>query len=59
MNDTTPQRTPPKTLTEFCDLDNAALERYLEMKGDFLKRFDEKAESRISAALEKKLCWVA
>jgi hypothetical protein len=49
----------PKTLTEFCGVDDAQFERYLEQKESFLKSLDEKAKARVSSALEKRLAWVA
>ena len=59
MNDQKPVKSPAKTLTEFCELDEAALNRYLEQKSEFLHKLDQKADARILEALEKKLAWVA
>lgn len=47
------------TLTEFCGSDSAMFGRYLEQKGSFLQKLDEKAEARICDALQKKLAWIA
>lgn len=49
----------PQTLAEFCGLDDAVFEQYLEQKDNFLKVLDEKADARIAAGLEKRLSWVA
>ncbi|HEY1791727.1 MAG TPA: hypothetical protein VGG34_02315 [Opitutaceae bacterium] len=59
MNDNPTTKTLPMTLTEFCGVDDALFENYLERKAQFLQQLDEKAEARICAALEEKLAWVA
>jgi hypothetical protein len=59
MKDNPAIHTPPKSLTTVCGLDDDAFKKYLEQKDLFLENLDQKAEARISAALEKKLSWVA
>ena len=48
-----------QTLTDYCRTDPAAFDEYLEQKDAFLQKLDEAALSRINAALEAKLAWVA